>query len=100
MSNPGKQRIKAKSAMKTAVVIEIGDGLRSVLSCMSYDDVTQAIQNGELLLQFGQHLFDLNGSKTNRHDHIRQRLRELGRLLVVRSRGQLNESILVILIAL
>ncbi|XP_058506754.1 uncharacterized protein LOC131473526 isoform X3 [Solea solea] len=32
---------------------------------------------------FGQHLFDLNGSRKNRHDYIRQRLRELGRLLLV-----------------
>ncbi|XP_074530856.1 uncharacterized protein LOC141793879 [Halichoeres trimaculatus] len=82
-SRTGKQRVRSKCALKTAVVQEISEGLKSVISCMSYDEVTQTIQNDKLLLQFGQHLFDLNGSRKNRHDLIRQRLRELGRLLVV-----------------
>lgn len=82
-SRTGKQRVRSKCALKTAVVREISEGLKSVISCMSYDEVTRTIQNDKLLLQFGQHLFDLNGSRKNRHDLIRQRLRELGRLLVV-----------------
>lgn len=80
---PGKQRIRAKCALKTAVVRDIGEGLKNLLSCMLHDEVTEAIHNDELLLQFGQHLYDLNGSKSSRHDYIRQRLRELGRLLVI-----------------
>ncbi|XP_071314144.1 uncharacterized protein [Trachinotus anak] len=79
----GKQRIRSKCALKTAIVREISEGLKSVISCMTYDEVTQLIQNDKLLLQFGQHLFDLNGSRKNRHDLIRQRLREIGRLLLV-----------------
>ncbi|XP_059192255.1 uncharacterized protein LOC131974118 [Centropristis striata] len=82
-SRTGKQRVRSKCALKTAVVHEISEGLKSVISCMTYDEVTRTIQNDKLLLQFGQHLFDLNGSRKNRHDLIRQRLRELGRLLVV-----------------
>lgn len=40
--------------------------------------VTRTIHNEPLLLQFGQHLSDLNGSRKNRHDYIR--LREFGQL--------------------
>lgn len=79
-SNSGKQRIRSKWALKTAGVGDISEGLKNLLSCMSYDEVTQAIQNDQLLLQFGQHLFL---SFFSRHDHIRQRLRELGRLLLI-----------------
>lgn len=70
-SRTGKQRVRSKCALKTAVVCDISDGLKSVISCMSYDEVTRTIHNDQLLLQFGQHLFDLNGSRKNRHDYIR-----------------------------
>ncbi|XP_058506753.1 uncharacterized protein LOC131473526 isoform X2 [Solea solea] len=82
-SSSGKRRIRSKCALKTAVVREISEGLKNVISSMVYDEVTRLIQNDKILLQFGQHLFDLNGSRKNRHDYIRQRLRELGRLLLV-----------------
>lgn len=82
-SSSGKSRVRSKCALKTAIVREISEGLKNVISSMTYDEVTQLIQNDKLLLQFGQHLFDLNGSRKNRHDYIRQRLRELGRLLLV-----------------
>uniref|UniRef100_A0A1A8S1J5 Si:dkey-51d8.9 n=1 Tax=Nothobranchius rachovii TaxID=451742 RepID=A0A1A8S1J5_9TELE len=81
-SSTGKHRVRSKCALKTAVPHDIGEGLKSVISCMKYDKVTQLIQNDKQLLQFGQHLYDLNGSRKNRHDYIRQRLRELGRLLL------------------
>lgn len=57
--------------------------MKTVISCMNYDEITQLIKNDQLLLQSGQHLYDLNGSRRNRHDYIRQRLRELGRLLLI-----------------
>ncbi|XP_077388776.1 uncharacterized protein LOC144026107 isoform X2 [Festucalex cinctus] len=76
-----KKRVQSRCALKTAVACEISDGLKTVLSCMIYDEVTRVIYDDDLLLKFGQHLFDLNGSRKNRHDYIRQRLRELGRLL-------------------
>ncbi|KAK1877482.1 UvrABC system protein B [Dissostichus eleginoides] len=78
-----KERVRSRSALKTAIAREVSDGLKGVMSCMNFDAVTQIIQNDKLLLQFGQHLFDLNGSRKSRHDYIRQRLRELGRLLLV-----------------
>lgn len=82
-SSSGKRRVRSKCALKTAIVREISEGLKNVISSMTYDEVTQMIQNDKLLLQFGQHLFDLNGSRKNRHDYIRQRLGELGRLILV-----------------
>lgn len=82
-SKYGKWRVQSICALQTAVARDISEGFKSVLSCMISDEVTQLIQNDQLLLQFGQHLYDLNGSPKNRHDHIRQRLRELGRLLLV-----------------
>ncbi|XP_036932014.1 uncharacterized protein LOC119017757 isoform X5 [Acanthopagrus latus] len=82
-SSSGRRRVRSKCALKTAIVREISEGLKNVISSMTYDEVTRMIQNDKLLLQFGQHLFDLNGSRKNRHDYIRQRLRELGRLLLV-----------------
>lgn len=82
-SSSGKRRVRSKCSLKIAIVREISEGLKNVISSMTYDEVTQMIQNDKLLLQFGQHLFDLNGSRKNRHDYIKQRLRELGRLILV-----------------
>lgn len=82
-SSNEKLRVQSICALKTAVARDVSVGFKSVMSRMIFDEITQLIQNDQLLLQFGQHLYDLNGSRKNRHDHIRQRLRELGRLLLV-----------------
>lgn len=92
-SQGGKQRVRSKCALKTAVVRDIGEGLKTVISCMKYDEVTQLIQNDQLLLQFGQHLYDLNGSRKNRHDYIRQSLREFGgQLLILQKNSPIQKA--------
>lgn len=52
-----------------------------------------SIQNGQLLLQFGQNLCDLNGSRKNRHDYIRQSLREFGgQLLILQKNSPIQKA--------
>ncbi|XP_041917246.1 uncharacterized protein LOC121681526 isoform X5 [Alosa sapidissima] len=60
----------------------ISSELWSVLGKMHKDDVSTAIRNDHYLMQFAQSLFNKHGSDRSKHEYIRQKVRELGRLLV------------------
>ncbi|XP_073714013.1 uncharacterized protein [Misgurnus anguillicaudatus] len=60
----------------------ISSELWSVLGKMHKDDVSTAIRNDHYLMQFAQSLFNKHGNDRSKHEYIRQKVRELGRLLV------------------
>ncbi|XP_039660140.1 uncharacterized protein LOC120561204 [Perca fluviatilis] len=70
------------SVLETSGDLGISDGFKEVLSKMSYDDVTQAIMEDEVILQFGELLFNKHGSDPKKHDYIRQNLRQVARLVL------------------
>ncbi|TDH13103.1 hypothetical protein EPR50_G00054370 [Perca flavescens] len=84
------KRIRAtnwKKSSETVVLptsgdLGISDGFKEVLSKMAYDDVTQAIMEDEVILQFGELLFNKHGSDLKKHDYIRQNLRQVARLVL------------------
>ncbi|XP_039526242.1 uncharacterized protein LOC120478421 isoform X3 [Pimephales promelas] len=60
----------------------ISSELWSVLGKMHRDDVSTAIRNDHYIMQFAQSLFNKHGNDRSKHEYIRQKVRELGRLLV------------------
>lgn len=60
----------------------ISSELYSVLGKMHKDDVSSAIRNDHYIMQLAQSLFNKLGSDRSKHEYIRQKVRELGRLLV------------------
>ncbi|XP_032371817.1 uncharacterized protein LOC116689395 [Etheostoma spectabile] len=68
--------------LETYGELGISDGFKEVLSNMAYDDVTQAIMEDEVILQFGELLFNKHGSDPKKHDYIRQNLRQIARLVL------------------
>lgn len=81
-SGSEKQRFAARCILEARDDLCISSGLRSVLVDMVYDEVAQAVLDEELLLQFGELLFAQHSSLKGSHDYIRQKLRQLGRLLL------------------
>ncbi|XP_063754024.1 uncharacterized protein LOC134874002 isoform X2 [Eleginops maclovinus] len=78
----GRKNIASRCALETLGDLGITDGLRNILSDMIYDDVTQTVMGDEVILQFGELLFNHHGPDPKKHDYIRQNLRQLARLLL------------------
>lgn len=81
-SGAEKQRFAARCILEARDDLCISSGLRSILADMVYDEVAQAVLDEDLLLQFGELLFSQHSSVKGSHEHIRQKLRQLGRLLL------------------
>lgn len=81
-SRIGRKRIASRCALQTLGDLGVTDGFRSVLCDMIYDDITQVVMDDKLILQFGEHMFSQYGSNVKQHEHIRQHLRQLARLVL------------------
>ncbi|XP_075960564.1 uncharacterized protein LOC142964226 [Anarhichas minor] len=78
----GRKRIALQCVLETVEDLGISDGFKSLLSPMVFDDVTQAIMADEIILQFGEDLFNQDGSNPKKHPYIRQNLRQIARLVL------------------
>ncbi|XP_042344430.1 uncharacterized protein LOC121944638 isoform X2 [Plectropomus leopardus] len=78
----GRRRIASRSVLETLGDLGISEGFKSVLSQMIYNDVTEAILEDGLILQFGELLFDQHGSDPKKHEYMRQNLRQVARLVL------------------
>lgn len=81
-SQIGRKRIASRCVLETSDDLCVTDGFKSILSQMTYDDVTQAVMEDKVLLQFGELMFNQYGSDVKRHDYIRQNLRQIARLVL------------------
>ncbi|XP_055083901.1 uncharacterized protein LOC129456909 [Periophthalmus magnuspinnatus] len=79
---PGMTRVQAICAYIEPNPSHITKKLWKLLSDMTQDDITRAVKNDPSVLQLGQHFLNKCGSNIKRHAYIRQKMRELGRLLV------------------
>lgn len=91
---PSRTMSTSATGCKTRVLSEIAlaespfsqklpSGVWKLLLTMKQDETAFAIQNDFLLIQLAQYLLEKYGNNANKHDYIRQRLREMGRLLLV-----------------
>ncbi|XP_041954724.1 uncharacterized protein LOC121713822 isoform X4 [Alosa sapidissima] len=78
---PGKNRVLSLCAL-TPAPAGITTGLWKVMSHMNQDRVSLAVKGDELIMENGQHLYNRLGSDRAKHEHIRQKMRELGRLIL------------------
>ncbi|XP_062273489.1 uncharacterized protein LOC133979071 isoform X2 [Scomber scombrus] len=81
-SQIGRNRIASRCVLETIGDLGVSDGFRELLSQMTYNDVTQAVMDDKIILQFGEQMFDQQGSNAKRHDYIRQNLRQIARLVL------------------
>ncbi|XP_067374903.1 uncharacterized protein [Channa argus] len=60
----------------------LSPGLWKILANMKEDDISSSVRNDFLILQMGQCLYNKHGSDPTKAEYIRQKLREVGRLLL------------------
>ncbi|KAJ0008509.1 hypothetical protein NQD34_015924, partial [Periophthalmus magnuspinnatus] len=56
--------------------------LWKLINNMLQDDVFHAIKSDACIMEYGEHLYNKLGYDPSKHEYIRQKLRELGRLLL------------------
>lgn len=78
----GRQRVLGlASAVKSACSSTANEGVLKMLSHLQNDDIASLVRNDFCLLQYAESLYSKDGHDPSKHDYIRQRIRELGRLL-------------------
>lgn len=63
---------------------QISKGVWKLLTAMKDDEISAAVRSDYCILQLGQSLFNRHGQDPTKYDYIRQKLREVGRLLALR----------------
>ncbi|XP_077983223.1 uncharacterized protein LOC144438066 [Glandiceps talaboti] len=85
--------IQSKSAMLLPVAKEASDGLKAnVLSKMHADSIGLAVRNDALIVKFGARKYMRKGTDPFQCQFISQKMRELGRLLLVIREGDAIKS--------
>ncbi|XP_034092633.1 uncharacterized protein LOC117559977 isoform X2 [Gymnodraco acuticeps] len=79
---PGKTRAQALSAFAVPPPPGVKIEFWKLLNNMVQDDVYIAVKSDVCIMEYGEHLYNRLGYDVGKHEYIRQKLRELGRLLV------------------
>lgn len=79
----GKTRVLSEIALGESQFSEkLTADVWEMLLAMKPDEIALAVQNDYLLIQLAQYLSEKYVNNPNKHDYIRQKLREMGRLLL------------------
>ncbi|KAK1878135.1 N-lysine methyltransferase KMT5A [Dissostichus eleginoides] len=78
---PGKTRVQALSAFAVPPPPGVKIEFWKLLNNMVQDDVYIAVKSDVCIMEYGEHLYHRLGYDVGKHEYIRQKLRELGRLL-------------------
>ncbi|KAF6728633.1 N-lysine methyltransferase SETD8-A, partial [Oryzias melastigma] len=79
---PGKTRAQALCAFAVPPPPGVSADFWKMLSKMNQDEVCLTVKSDNLIMKFGEHLFNRLGYDVGKHEYIRQKMRELGRLLI------------------
>ncbi|XP_026187576.1 uncharacterized protein LOC113145275 isoform X1 [Mastacembelus armatus] len=83
---PGKTRVQALCAFAVPPPPGTKVEFWKPLSNMVQDDIYCAVKSDTCIMEYGEHLYNRLGYDVGQHEYIRQKLRELGRLLVCSKR--------------
>ncbi|XP_059195919.1 uncharacterized protein LOC131986187 isoform X2 [Centropristis striata] len=79
---PGKTRVQALCGFAAPPPPGVKEQLWKLLNKMVRDDVYFAVKSDPCIMEYGEHLYNRLGYDPGKHEYIRQKLRELGRLLI------------------
>lgn len=79
---PGKTRVQALCGFAQSPPPGVTHGVWKLLNAMNQDEVALAARNDWCILELGKHLYNKHGTRVKMHEYIRQKMRELGRLLI------------------
>ncbi|XP_059184663.1 uncharacterized protein LOC131967738 isoform X2 [Centropristis striata] len=80
---PGRTKVLGLAvAQESASCHQISAGVWKLLSAMKQDEVASAVRNDLSIIQFAQSLYNRHGQDPTKYEYMRQKLREVGRLLL------------------
>ncbi|RXN37161.1 hypothetical protein ROHU_002278 [Labeo rohita] len=81
---PGRTRVLSLATMSNAALCQqISQGVWKLLTVMKDDDISAAVRSDFCILQLAQSFYNKHGQDPTKYDYIRQKLREVGRLLLI-----------------
>ncbi|XP_059198023.1 uncharacterized protein LOC131978403 isoform X2 [Centropristis striata] len=80
-TKPGKSRIQSLCAYAQPVPDGVSRKVWELVNAMHQDEVTNIIREEKSILRLGEHLYAKHGHDKNKHEYIRQKMREIGRLI-------------------
>lgn len=79
----GRTRVLSMASMAESTLCQqISPGVWKMLTAMKSDDISAAVRSDFCILQLAQSFFNKHGQDPTKYDYIRQKLREVGRLLL------------------
>ncbi len=75
-------RVQSRAACLLPIAAS-SDGCQKIINTMRQDDVSFHIRNDSLICKYGESLYGKHGRVRSRHQYIAQRMRELGRFMLV-----------------
>ncbi|XP_054863090.1 uncharacterized protein LOC118469983 [Amphiprion ocellaris] len=80
---PGRTRVLGlAAAQESASCQQISSGVWKLLSVMKQDEVASVVRNDLSIIQFAQSLYNRHGQDPTKYEYMRQKLREVGRLML------------------
>lgn len=80
---PGRTKVLGLAVAQQSVSCQqISSGVWKLLSVMKQDEVASVVRNDFSIIQFAQSLYNRHGQDPTKYEYIRQKLREMGRLLL------------------
>ncbi|XP_039537842.1 uncharacterized protein LOC120486059 isoform X3 [Pimephales promelas] len=78
---PGKNRVQSMCTYTGPVPSNMTKQLWGVISAMNPDPITDIIKNDKVITEIGQHLLNKGGISAKNQQYVREKMRELGRLI-------------------
>lgn len=89
---PGKTRVQALCSYTEPVPESVNARFWKMVLEMHEDKITNVVRKEKIILKLGQHLFNKHGHDVTKHEYIRQKMRETGRLVLQgKETGKLKE---------
>ncbi|XP_029934175.1 uncharacterized protein LOC115378143 [Myripristis murdjan] len=82
-AGPLKRKIQASGSLLLPMDTTISSGLKNILEDMTYDAVTQVVKSDVLIISLGERMVLKNGESGRHRADIRNKMRELARLVLV-----------------
>ncbi len=89
---PGKTRVQSLCTYAESVPDSVNARFWKMVLEMHEDEITNVVRKEKIILKLGQHLFNKHGHDVTKHEYMRQKMRETGRLVLQgRKNGKLKE---------
>ncbi|XP_028274353.1 uncharacterized protein LOC114449059 isoform X3 [Parambassis ranga] len=80
-TKPGKNRVQSMCTFTGPVPGHISTHLWKVISAMNPDPITDIIKSDRVIIDVGQHLLNKGGTSAKNQQNVREKMREMGRLI-------------------